>query len=114
MIEKNKEVDYSYVTFYRDKTGEVLRYKFGRCLSDCTSDFKVYLDENKNLIQLYKNNKRIFSGNLSNEDTWKRKVYFYLLKDIFPNEHIKIDWDWNNQNIHFLHQVDQLWILCPY
>lgn len=102
MIEKNKEVDYSYVTFYRDKTGEVLRYKFGRCLSDCTSDFKVYLDENKNLIQLYKNNKRIFSGNLSNEDTWKRKVYFYLLKDIFPNEHIKIDWDWNNQNIHFL------------
>ena len=49
MIEKNKEVDYSYVTFYRDKTGEVLRYKFGRCLSDCTSDFKVYLDENKNL-----------------------------------------------------------------
>ena len=91
MIEKNKEVDYSYVTFYRDKTGEVLRYKFGRCLSDYTSDFKVYLDENKNLIQLYKNNKRIFSGNLSNEDTWKRKVYFYLLKDIFPNEHIKID-----------------------
>ena len=58
-MEENKEVDYSYVTFYRDKTGEVLRYKFGRCLSDCTSDFKVYLDENKNLIQLYKNNKRI-------------------------------------------------------
>lgn len=84
-MEENKEVDYSYVTFYRDKTGEVLRYKFGRCLNDCISDFKVYLDENKNLIQLYKNNKRIFSGNLSNEDTWKRKVYFYLLKDIFPN-----------------------------
>lgn len=59
-MEENKEVDYSYVTFYRDKTGEVLRYKFGRCLNDCISDFKVYLDENKNLIQLYKNNKRIF------------------------------------------------------
>lgn len=101
-MEENKEVDYSYVTFYRDKTGEVLRYKFGRCLNDCISDFKVYLDENKNLIQLYKNNKRIFSGNLSNEDTWKRKVYFYLLKDIFPNEPIKIDWNWNNQNIHIL------------
>ena len=51
-MEENKEVDYSYVTFYRDKTGEVLRYKFGRCLNDCISDFKVYLDENKNLIQL--------------------------------------------------------------
>lgn len=91
MIEKNKEVDYSYVTFYRDKTGEVLRYKFGRCLNDCISDFKVYLDENKNLIQLYKNNKRIFSGNLSNEDTWKRKVYLgptYLTNH--PTDHLFI------------------------
>lgn len=59
-MEENKEVDYSYVTFYRDKTGEVLRYKFGRCLNDCISDFKVYLDENKNLIQLYKIIKEFF------------------------------------------------------
>lgn len=68
-MEENKEVDYSYVTFYRDKTGEVLRYKFGRCLNDCISDFKVYLDENKNLIQLYKNNKRMGPTYLTNHLT---------------------------------------------